>query len=62
MPKWLLGLLTVIVGAIIKRASPIIQEELHKMIDILEKKAKETPNTIDDLLVDLLKDIFGYND
>lgn len=54
-----MALLELIVGAILKRVTPMIKDSLKKMILELERKAKATPNTVDDVLVDLIKDIFS---
>ncbi len=58
MPKWLLVVLTAIFGAIFKNVSPVIRDAIEDFLVKLEKKAKETPNVFDDMIVDLLKDIF----
>ena len=57
MPIWLMGLLTGIISLILKQVSPTIKDAIDKFLDELEKKAKATPNTIDDVLVDFLKEI-----
>ena len=49
--KWFLGLLTVV--------SPKIAEEVKTFIKSLEEKAAATPNQWDDMLVGVLKAIFG---
>ena len=59
MPKWLMALLIAIIQAIIKRASKEIREALPGWLDELEEKANQTPNTVDNTLVDFLREIFG---
>jgi len=44
-----------ILQIVIKSASPAIKQELRKLIDEFEEKAKRTPNPFDDLLVFVLK-------
>lgn len=68
MPKWLLGLLVAIFAAILKRCTPMVNEAIDDMLDTLQKKADQTPNTVDNMLVDFLRDILRpkkdalYND
>ncbi len=57
MPKWLIGLLIAIFGAILKRCSPIVNDAIDDMLNTLQKKADSTPNTVDNMLVDFLRDI-----
>ena len=58
MPEWLTALLVSVLGAILSVVSPKIREAITNFILDLEKKAKETPNPADDMLVDFLKHIF----
>jgi len=58
MPKWLLVVFTVIFKAVIVNTSPIIRDEIEKFLNLLERRAKETPNVFDDMAVDLMKTIF----
>ena len=57
MPVWLMALLTGIISLILKQVSPAIKDAIDKFLDELEKKAKATENTIDDVLVDFLREI-----
>lgn len=59
MPTWLVIVFTVIFKAIIENVSPQIREKITAFVVDLEKKAKETPNVFDDMLVDLLKRILA---
>ncbi len=58
MPEWLVSILVAVLGAILSVVSPKIREAITNFILDLEKKAKETPNPADDMLVDFLKHIF----
>jgi len=57
MPAWLVSILTAILGAILAVVSPQIRQALEDFVHDLERKAKETPNPADDMLVDFLKHI-----
>lgn len=57
MPLWLMGLLTGVISLILKQVTPSIKDAINKFLDELEKRAKATPNTIDDVLVDTLRQI-----
>ena len=57
MPEWLVKVLVGVLGAILSVVSPQIREALERFVHDLEKKAKETPNPADDMLVDFLKHI-----
>ena len=58
MPNWLIIILTGFVQLLLKNASPILREKLEEFLLELEKRAHETPNPVDDMLVDFLKRIF----
>jgi len=62
MPVWLMALLTGIIGLILKRVSEPIKDAIDKFLDDLEKRAKQTPNTMDDVLVDFLRELLQRND
>ncbi|MBA7624888.1 hypothetical protein ES703_32302 [subsurface metagenome] len=62
MPNWLTLLLTAVITVLLKNASPMIRDKIKEFLGMLEKKAKETDNPVDDLLVDFLKRIFRIND
>lgn len=58
MGKINLSFITKLLEAVINMISPELKEYLKKMILDLEDKAKATANPFDDLLVELLKNIF----
>lgn len=62
MPEWLMVLLTAIITVLLKNASPMIRDKIKEFLGMLEKKANETPNPIDNLLVDFLKRVFRVDD
>ena len=62
MPIWLMGLLASILGVVLRQVSPAINDAIEKFLDDLEKKAKATTNTIDDVLVDWLREILKRAD
>lgn len=45
---------------LISGISPNIREEILNFLKELEAKAKETPNPVDDIIVLLLRIIFGF--
>jgi len=49
-----------ILEKLIKGVSPKIREEILEFLKDLELKAKETPNPIDDIIVLLLRILFGF--
>ena len=51
MNEWILRLITLIVGS----ASPELRQLIKEWVLELEKRAKETPNPFDDVLVGLIK-------
>lgn len=53
MNKWLLQIITMVVGV----ASPEIRTGVLQLLNKLEEQAKKTPNPWDDILVGLLKTI-----
>ena len=55
MNKWLLQLVTMMLGVI----TPQLRKGLNEFILTLEKQAKETPNPWDDIFVGLLKTLLG---
>ena len=55
MPTWLIVVFTVIFRAVIENVSEPIRERLEDFVKDLERRAKETPNVFDDMLVDLFK-------
>jgi len=57
-----MGLLASILGVVLRQVSPAINDAIEKFLDDLEKKAKATTNTIDDVLVDWLREILKRAD
>ena len=58
LPKsWII----VIIGAIVSAISPTLTKLMKDMVLELYKKAKATPNTIDDIFVKLLADVLNVN-
>lgn len=53
MNKWILQIITMVVGV----ASPEIRTGVLQLLNKLEEQAKKTPNPWDDILVGLLKTI-----
>ena len=53
MNEWIFRL----IGLIVAVASPELRKALKEWLDILEKKAEETPNPWDDILVAMLRTI-----
>lgn len=58
MNEWILRLITLIVGA----ASPELRQLVKEWVIELDKRAKETPNPFDDVLVGLIKIVLNVND
>lgn len=57
MPTWLIVVFVAIFGAILKECSPFVRERIDEFLTDLERRAKETPNVFDDMLVDFLKKV-----
>ena len=53
MNEWIFRL----IGLIVAVASPELRKALKEWLDILEKRAAETPNPWDDILVAMLRTI-----
>lgn len=49
-----------ILERLLKGMSPKIREEILEFLKELEVKAKETPNPVDDIIVLLLRILFGF--
>lgn len=62
MPVWLIVILTMVFKAVLDNVSDPIRERVVAFVKDLEKRAKETPNVFDDMLVDLLKKVLAIND
>jgi len=58
MNEWILRLITLIVGA----ASPELRTMIKEWVLELDKRAKETPNPFDDVLVGLIKIVLDIKD
>ena len=56
---WLLNLVLPILGKLIDLISPAIKAELNNLLTQLYRKAVETPNPWDDMLVGFLLDILA---
>ena len=46
-----------IVGDIFKRATPAVKDKANEAMNTLEELANSTPNPVDNMLVNLLKEI-----
>lgn len=46
-----------IVGDIFKKATPVVKQKAEDALDTLEELANSTPNPVDNMLVNLLKEI-----
>lgn len=57
MPTWLIVVFTIIFKAILENVSDPIRERIEEFVKDIERRAKETPNVFDDMLVDLLKKV-----
>lgn len=57
MNEWILRLISLIVGS----ASPELRKLIKEWVLELEKRAKETPNPFDDVLVGLIKIVLNVN-
>lgn len=60
MKGWLIELLAVVLGGLLKVVSPVFRDEMKNALDRLEAKAKETPNPFDDMFVATLKEVLGF--
>ena len=59
MQKILLSLATALLKIIVNQVSPILRQELIKLVRSLERRAKETENQWDDGLVYALKKVLA---
>lgn len=55
-------LLFSIVGDIFKKATPVVKDKAKEAMDTLEELANSTPNPVDNMLVNLLKEIMKVGD
>ena len=60
MKAWLITLIAVALGGLLKVVSPVVRDELEQALNRLELKAKETPNPFDDMFVATLKEVLGF--
>lgn len=56
------GVLAGLIGRIFTAISPLLRDYLKEIVDRLEEKAKDTPNEIDDVFVEFLKRMLGFDD
>lgn len=56
--QYIIRLAAKIVSAIMPRATKEIVKAVHDFLDDLKERAAKTPNEWDDILVDLLDDLF----
>ena len=56
----MIAIILEILERLIKGISPKIREEILNFLKDLEIKAKETPNPVDDIVVLLLRILFGF--
>ena len=62
MPRWVVQLVQMALSTVLAVVTPEIREKLGKLLNDLASAAAKTPNKYDDILVDLLKDLLGYDD
>ena len=56
----MIAIILEILSKLIKGISPKIREEILNFLKDLEAKAQETPNPVDDIIVLLLRILFGF--
>ncbi|MBA7573062.1 hypothetical protein ES708_14851 [subsurface metagenome] len=56
----MIAIILEILSKLIKGISPKIREEILNFLKDLEAKAQETPNPVDDIIVLLLRVLFGF--
>ncbi len=62
MKQFLIGVALMIVGPLLKKASPIVREKLHDLVDGVVEAAAETDNKFDDRLAEFLHDVIYGED
>lgn len=63
MKEFLLGIALMIVAPLLKKASPIVREKMHYLVEQVRAAALKTENKFDDKLADFLHDvIYGDDD
>lgn len=59
--KGIVNIIGLFLRPILALASPMIKEELRKLLQAWYNKAKATENPIDDYLVEFIADLLGVN-
>jgi len=63
MKQFLIGVALMIVGPLLKKATPVVRKKMHELVEGVREAANKTPNVFDDKLADFLHDvIFGADD
>lgn len=63
MKQFLIGVALMVVGPLLKKASPHIRQKMHDLVEDIRSAAAKTQNKFDDELTDFLHDvIFGEDD
>ena len=63
MKQFLIGVALMIVGPLLKKASPVVRKKLHELVAGVIKAAATTKNKFDDRLAEFLHDvIYGDDD
>lgn len=63
MKHLLITVALMVIGPLLKKASPIVREKVHELVEKVRDAAELTPNKFDDKLADFLHDvIFGEDD
>jgi hypothetical protein len=56
------GVLVGLIGRIFTAISPLLRDYMKDIVKNLEEKAESTPAEIDDVFVDFLKRMLGFDD
>ncbi len=63
MKQFLIGVALMIVGPLLKKASPVVRQKVHDLVDGVVEAAAKTKNKFDDHLAEFIHDIiFGECD
>ena len=54
MKQFLIGVALMIIGPLLKKASPIVRDKVHELVDNIVKAAAATKNKFDDQLAEAL--------
>jgi len=57
--NWALGLLMRVLVALLPAITPVLREALREAVGDLERKARETESPVDDIFVQILKEILS---